>query len=46
MAEQHEHWIVEAFEPVAAHLEQLYKLLGKVQQHQLELNQRLTDAIE
>jgi DNA-binding MarR family transcriptional regulator len=47
MAEQHEHWIVEAFEGLSPRdLEQLYKLLGKVKQHQLELNQRLTDAIE
>lgn len=47
MAEQHEHWIVEAFEGLSPRdLEQLYKLLGKVKQHQLDLNQRLTDAIE
>lgn len=47
MAEQHEHWIVEAFEGLSPRdLEQLYKLLGKVKQHQLDLNQRLTDANE
>ncbi|HSX93757.1 MAG TPA: MarR family transcriptional regulator [Hydrogenophaga sp.] len=47
MAEQHEHWIVEAFEGLSPRdLEQLYKLLGKVKQHQLDLNQRLTDALE
>lgn len=47
MAEQHEHWIVEAFEGLSPRdLEHLYKLLGKVKQHQLELNQRLTDASE
>ena len=47
MAEQHEHWIVEAFEGLSPRdLEQLYKLLGKVKQHQLDLNQRLTDASE
>ncbi len=47
MAEQHEHWIVEAFEGLSPRdLEQLYKLLGKVKQHQLDLNQRLTDGIE
>lgn len=47
MAAQHEHWIVEAFEGLSPRdLEQLYKLLGKVKQHQLELNQRLTDTIE
>lgn len=47
MAEQHEHWIVEAFEGLSPRdLEQLYKLLGKVKQHQLDLNQRLMDALE
>ena len=47
MAEQHEHWIVEAFEGLSPRdLEQLHKLLGKVKQHQLDLNQRLTDALE
>ena len=35
MAEQHEHWIVEAFEGLSPReLEQLHKLLGKVKQHQ------------
>jgi DNA-binding MarR family transcriptional regulator len=35
MAEQHEHWIVEAFQGLSAReLEQLHKLLGKVKQHQ------------
>jgi DNA-binding MarR family transcriptional regulator len=38
MAEQHEHWIVEAFEGLSPReLEQLHKLLGKVKQHQKEL---------
>jgi DNA-binding MarR family transcriptional regulator len=47
MAEQHEHWIVEAFEGLSPRdLEQLHKLLGKVKQHQLDLNQRLNDAAE
>ncbi len=40
MAEQHEHWIVEAFEGLSARdLDQLYKLLGKVKQHQKELDE-------
>jgi len=35
MAEQHEHWIVEAFQGLSAReLDQLHKLLGKVKQHQ------------
>ncbi len=47
MAEQHEHWIVEAFEGLSPRdLEQLHKLLGKVKQHQLDLNHRLNDAAE
>lgn len=41
MAEQHEHWIVQAFEGLPAReLDQLHRLLGKVKQHQLELNRR------
>ncbi len=40
MAEQHEHWIVEAFEGLSPRdLEQLHKLLGKVKQHQKELDE-------
>lgn len=47
MAEQHEHWIVEAFEGLSPRdLDQLHKLLGKVKQHQLDLNQRLHGAAE
>jgi len=35
MAEQHEHWIVEAFQGLSVRdLEQLHRLLGKVKQHQ------------
>lgn len=42
MAEQHEHWIVQAFEGLSARdLDQLHRLLGKVKQHQLDLNRRL-----
>ncbi|MBX3609365.1 MAG: MarR family transcriptional regulator [Hydrogenophaga sp.] len=38
MAEQHEHWIVEAFEGLTPReLEQLHRLLGKVKQYQKEL---------
>ncbi len=44
MARQHEDWIVQAFEGLSPReLDQLHRLLGKVKQHQLELNQR-TDA--
>ena len=47
MAEQHEHWIVQAFEGLSPRdLDQLHRLLGKVKQHQLDLNQRLPDASE
>jgi DNA-binding MarR family transcriptional regulator len=42
MAIQHEQWIVEAFDGLSAKdLDSLHKLLGKVKQHQLDLNQRL-----
>src|SRR5690606_15113462 len=45
MAEQHQSWIVEAFEGLPPRdLEQLHKLLGKVKQHQLDLNQRINEA--
>ena len=47
MAEQHEHWIVQAFEGLSPRdLDQLHRLLGKVKAHQLDLNQRLPDASE
>ncbi len=48
MAQQHEHWIVEAFEGLQPReLEQLHKLLGKVKLQQLAINARLgTDRIE
>ena len=39
MAQQHERWIVAAFDGLSAkELEQLYRLLGKVKQHQHNLN--------
>lgn len=42
MARQHEDWIVQAFEGLSAReLDQLHRLLGKVKQHQLDLNRRL-----
>lgn len=42
MARQHEDWIVQAFEGLLAReLDQLHRLLGKVKQHQLDLNRRL-----
>lgn len=42
MARQHEDWIVQAFEGLSApELDQLHRLLGKVKQHQLDLNRRL-----
>lgn len=46
MAAQHEQWIVEAFDGLSSRdLDQLHKLLGKVKQHQLDINQRIvTDA--
>lgn len=38
MAVEHEKWIVQAFEGLSAReLDQLHKLLGKVKQHQLDL---------
>ncbi len=44
MARQHERWIVEAFEGLSPRdLDSLHKLLGKVKQHQLELNQRIDE---
>lgn len=47
MAAQHEQWIVEAFEGLnAKDLDHLHKLLGKVKQHQLDLNQRLDHEAE
>ena len=39
---QHEQWIVQAFEGLSTKdLDSLHKLLGKVKQHQLDLNHRL-----
>ncbi len=48
MAQQHEHWIVEAFEGLQPReLDQLHKLLGKLKLHQLAINARLdADRIE
>ena len=47
MALQHEQWIVQAFEGMSPRdLDQLHKLLGKVKQHQLDINQRLGAAAE
>ncbi len=44
MAQQHEQWIVEAFDGLSARdLDSLHRLLGKVKQHQLELNGRLEE---
>ncbi|MGE0098112.1 MAG: MarR family winged helix-turn-helix transcriptional regulator [Hydrogenophaga sp.] len=44
MAEQHEQWIVDAFEGLSARdLDSLHRLLGKVKQHQLELNRKLDE---
>ncbi len=46
MAQQHEHWIVEAFEGLAPReLDQLHKLLGKVKLQQLAINAR-TDTVQ
>jgi DNA-binding MarR family transcriptional regulator len=47
MAVQHEQWIVEAFEGMnAKDLDNLHKLLGKVKQHQLDINQRIVTNAE
>ena len=47
MATQHEQWIVEAFEGLAPRdLDSLHKLLGKVKQHQLDINQRTVTEAE
>ncbi len=47
MARQHEQWIVQAFEGMSPRdLDQLHKLLGKVKQHQLDINQRTDAAAE
>ncbi len=44
MARQHEQWIVDAFEGLNARdLDSLHRLLGKVKQHQLELNRRIEE---
>jgi len=44
MARQHEEWIVDAFEGLSPRdLENLHKLLGKVKQHQLDINQRIEE---
>ncbi|MCW5653882.1 MarR family transcriptional regulator [Hydrogenophaga sp.] len=42
MARQHEQWIVEAFEGLSPRdLDNLHRLLGKVKQHQIQLNQNV-----
>jgi DNA-binding MarR family transcriptional regulator len=48
MATQHEQWIVEAFKGLTPRdLDSLHRLLGKVKQHQLDINARLdTDPLE
>ncbi|WP_372656792.1 MarR family winged helix-turn-helix transcriptional regulator [Hydrogenophaga sp.] len=47
MARQHEDWIVEAFEGLSPReIDGLHKLLGKVKQHQLALNQRQADTAD
>jgi DNA-binding MarR family transcriptional regulator len=47
MAGQHEQWIVDAFEGLQPReLDNLHKLLGKVKQHQLDINQRLGTEAE
>jgi DNA-binding MarR family transcriptional regulator len=47
MATQHEQWIVDAFEGLSPRdLDQLHKLLGKVKQHQLDINQRVDETSE
>jgi DNA-binding MarR family transcriptional regulator len=47
MAAQHEQWIVEAFDGLSPRdLDQLHKLLGKVKQHQRDLNQRTVTEAE
>lgn len=47
MARQHEHWIVQAFEGLSPRdLDQLHRLLGKVKQHQLDINQRMDSEAE
>jgi DNA-binding MarR family transcriptional regulator len=45
MARQHEGWIVQAFGGLSAReIETLHKLLGKVKQHQTDLNQEMENA--
>jgi DNA-binding MarR family transcriptional regulator len=45
MAQQHELWIVEAFKGLGARdLDSLHRLLGKVKQHQLAINQSASDT--
>ena len=45
MARQHEDWIVQAFGGLSAReIETLHKLLGKVKQHQTDLNQEMENA--
>ncbi len=47
MAAQHEQWIVEAFDGLSPRdLDHLHKLLGKVKQHQLDINQRMGSETE
>ena len=44
MSLQHETWIVDAFEGLSPRdLDNLHKLLGKVKQHQMEINQRIEE---
>jgi DNA-binding MarR family transcriptional regulator len=45
MARQHEDWIVQTFGGLSAReIETLHKLLGKVKQHQTDLNQEMENA--
>jgi DNA-binding MarR family transcriptional regulator len=45
MARQHEDWIVQAFGGLSAReIETLHKLLGKVKQHQTDLNQEMENT--
>lgn len=47
MAVQHEQWIVQAFEGLnGKDLDHLHRLLGKVKQHQLDINQRMDAKAE
>jgi len=47
MAAQHEQWIVQAFEGLPPReLEQLHKLLGKIKQHQIDINSRMDNLTQ